>query len=61
MPDSRRWVIRSSIAAMTCGTQPPAGSSAVFQAAASTLLVPASVSEAAITSPALFRHRDTPV
>ena len=36
MPDSRRWVIRSSIAAMTCGTQPPAGSSAVFQAAAST-------------------------
>ena len=33
---SRRWVIRSSIAAMTCGTQPPVGSSAVCQAAAST-------------------------
>ncbi len=49
------------MAAMTCGTQPPAGSSAVFQAAASTDLVPASVSEAAITSPALFRHRETPV
>ena len=58
---ARRWVIRSSIAAMTCGTQPPAGSSAVFQAAASTDFVLFSVSDTAITSPAEFRQRDTPV
>ncbi len=33
-PDSRRWVIRSSMAAMTCGTHWPRGSSAVRQASA---------------------------
>src|ERR687892_2257088 len=30
-PSSRRWVIRSSMAAMTCGTHWPLGSSAVGQ------------------------------
>ncbi len=53
--------MRSSIAAMTCGTHSPPGSSAVFHAVASTLLVDSPVSEAETTSPALFRHRETPV
>ena len=57
-PLSRRWVMRSSMAAMTCGTQRPFGFSAVRHAVASVRFVPASVSEAAMTSPALFRHRD---
>ena len=61
MPFSRRWVIRSSIAAMTCGTHWPLGSSAVRQACISTERVPASDSEAATTSPAEFRQREVPV
>lgn len=49
------------MAAITCGTQSPRGSRAVFQASDSTDLVVASVSEAATTSPAEFRQRETPV
>ena len=54
-------MIRSSIAAMTCGTHRPFGFSAVRQAVASVRFVPASDSDAAITSPALFRQREVPV
>src|SRR5215218_3048725 len=57
MPFSRRCVIRSSMAAMTCGTHWPLGSSAVRHACISTDLVPASERDAATTSPAEFRQR----
>ncbi len=53
--------MRSSMAAMTCGTQRPFGLSAVRQAVVSVRRVDVSDSEAAMTSPALFRHRDVPV
>ena len=53
--------MRSSIAAITCGTHWPFGSRAVRQAMFSVLVGPFSDSEAAITSPALLRHRDVPV
>src|SRR3954463_9717112 len=61
MPFSRRWVIRSSMAAITCGTHWPFGSSAVRHACISTDLVPASDNDAATTSPAEFRPRAVPV
>ena len=61
MPASRRWVMRSSMAAMTWGTHSPPGSSAVRQAVASTDFVDSPVSEALMTSPALLRQRETPV
>ena len=54
-------MIRSSIAAMTCGTHCPAGFSAVRQAVASVRFVLVSDRLAAITSPALLRQRDVPV
>ena len=53
--------MRSSIAAMTCGTHCPRGFSAVRHAVASVRLVFGSDSEAAMTSPALLRQRDVPV
>ena len=61
IPFSRRCVRRSSMAAMTCGTHSPPGSSAVRQAVASTAFVDSPVSEALMTSPALLRQRETPV
>ena len=60
IPVSRRWLIRSSMAAITCGTQPPAGLSAVRQAASSRARVASSPSAAASTSPAEFIQRLVP-
>ena len=61
MPCARRSVIRWSIAAITWGTHLPRGLSAVFHACDSVFFVDTSDSDAATTSPALLRQRDTPV